>query len=254
MFSHKNGKYFSSDRQYIYYKSIGDEQSYPLIFLHGGLQNIKTFNQLLKFIAIDLYRIIGIDTNGYGRSTLNGQLTYQSIQKDVESILAHLGITQCSVIGHSDGGVVALRLALSEKIKTDKVVAIGAHWKADSDEQTIDFYQSLTAEKWQSAFPDEVKYYMQLNPAPDLSKLLHEAVSLWTDASDTGYPAHAVAQITCPTLIVRGDDDFMVSREHNVELARLIRQSHFLNLPFAGHSVHIDNAPVVGSLINTFLA
>ncbi|MFB9055917.1 alpha/beta fold hydrolase [Mariniflexile ostreae] len=44
--------------------------------------------------------------------------------------------------------------------------------------------------------------------------------------------------ITCPTLIVRGDKDFLVEKRHTLELSERINDSNLANIPFCGHYVN----------------
>jgi pimeloyl-ACP methyl ester carboxylesterase len=52
------------------------------------------------------------------------KLTYERIQKDVEGLLQQLGITKLTVMGFSDGGIVAYRLAASGNLDVEKLVTM----------------------------------------------------------------------------------------------------------------------------------
>ncbi|MDC9589946.1 alpha/beta hydrolase [Xenorhabdus sp. XENO-10] len=108
-FNHQDGRYLEMDGAHIYYEIQGNANGYPLIFLHGGLSHIETFNHLLSDLG-NTYQLIGIDSRGQGKSTLGQKiLSYKCLQQDVEAIVRHLRLGKCSIIGHSDGGIVALR-------------------------------------------------------------------------------------------------------------------------------------------------
>ena len=59
--------------------------------------------------------------------------------------------------------------------------------------------------------------------------------------------------ISCPLLIVRGDDDHLVSREAVVELSGLVKRSTLLNIPFAGHVAFEDQKEIFAIILNEFL-
>lgn len=254
MFDHKKGALLTQSGNQIYFESTGDETGKAVVFLHGGMQSIASFNPLLNCLPSSGLRYIGIDTRGHGRSTLNGTLTYDDIQTDAEAVLKHLNVDECIIIGHSDGGTAALRMALSGVVKVSKVVCIGSQWNMEADDPALEIYDTLTAEAWQAQFPENVAEYEALNPAPDLNHLISELVSLWTDMSEKGYPGNDIDNLSVPLLIIRGDDDFLMSREHAFALAERVESAVLFNLPFAGHTIHEECPAVTGDIITQFLA
>ena len=70
----------------------------------------------------------------------------------------------------------------------------------------------------------------------------------------TGYPNEAVKEIDSDTLLVRGDNDFLVSLESLNELKEHIENSSLLNVPFAEHLVHEEQPLIVETVIKQFLA
>src|SRR6476620_10807921 len=115
-FEHHSGEYITIDDAEIYYEILGPEAALVLLVLHGGLGNIEDFNDVIsKFI--DKFKIIGIDSRGHGKSTLGShELTYELLQKEVEIILHHLNITKLTILGFSNGGIIAYRLASLSKL------------------------------------------------------------------------------------------------------------------------------------------
>ena len=186
-FNHKDGKYFINDDARIYYEIKGNESGYPIVFLHGGMLNIESFNGLLGFFPEE-YKCIGIDSRGHGKSTFGKELSYELLQKDVEMLMEHLNVEKYSVVGHSDGGTVALRLAALNPEKIESLITIGAQWYLSDDDPAREIYKNLTPEGWISRFPDNVKVYEALNETPRFSQLLTEIVKMWLDTSGSGYP------------------------------------------------------------------
>lgn len=95
---------------------------------------------------------------------------------------------------------------------------------------------------------------MRWNPEPDFDRFTEAVVAMWLDRTPSGYPGDAVAKIACPTLVVRGDDDHLVSRQDAVTLAERVENATLFNLPFAGHAAHQDRADLFASVLNRFLA
>jgi pimeloyl-ACP methyl ester carboxylesterase len=253
MFEHKSNSFINIDSAKIYYETLGDPQKQPLVLLHGGFGNIEDFNDILPLLEKE-YRIIGIDSRGQGKSTLGVEkLSYARIEKDVETIIHRLKLENPVILGFSDGGIAALRLAASKNVVIDKLIVIGTEWHSKSLEESKGFLSAITAESWKNKFPETYEAYQRLNLEPDFDKLTSAMVQMWTDESTTGFPNERVQQITCSTLIVRGDNDHLVSRQSAFELAEIINKSHLANIPFCSHEVIAEKPKMIADIINSFL-
>lgn len=253
VFNHQDGQHLQIEGARIYYEQQGKQDGPALVLLHGGLGDVETFSTLTPHLG-KTYRLIGIDSRGQGRSTLGTlPMTYRRIQHDVEAVIRHLGLVNVNVIGHSDGGIAALRLAVSKNIQIDKLVTIGAHWALRADDPTREIYAGITAADWREMYPDSVYRYQTQNPEPDFEKLVHAVRQLWLDSSLDGYPGETVRDISASLLVVRGDEDRLVSRAHTVELADRVQDARLLNIPFANHSAHEDRPEWLLPVLNAFL-
>jgi pimeloyl-ACP methyl ester carboxylesterase len=253
-FNHTSGKYFDMEDASIYYEETGSKSGSVLLMLHGGFGTLEDFNSMISGLS-DEFRIIGIDSRGQGKSTLGNQkLTYQRMQFDIEALLDFLNINSISIIGFSDGGIVAYRMAISSTVKIEKIIAIDARWNLADLEATKEIYSKINAESWKEKFPDSYNTYQKLNPEKDFNILTSALKEMWLDAGETsGYPNEKVNKIKCPTLIIRGDDDHLFSRKSATELADSIKGATFLNIPFAGHESFKDQSEVVKIVVNEFL-
>ncbi|MBA4185932.1 MAG: alpha/beta hydrolase [Acidobacteria bacterium] len=251
-FDHNSGKNIEIDGAKIYYEAVSSENSPVLLVLHGGFGNLEDFNTILPDLDKD-FRVIGIDSRGQGKSTLGGQeLTYQRIQKDVERVLEHLNIVTVSVIGFSDGGIAAYRLASLTSLHIEKLVTIGSRWHLKNTEPTREMFLKVTGESWRKKFPATYDAYQKLNPEPDFDLLAESLIKMWLDEKSSGYPNEAVKNISCPLLIVRGDDDHLISRETVFELSAIVKGSRLLNIPFAGHAAFEEQKEIFMISLNEF--
>lgn len=238
----------------IYYEMAGNPSGPSLVFLHGGLGNITDFNSVLDSFLAD-FRCIGIDFRGHGKSTIgSAKLTYQQHQTDVETVLAHAGIDSCSLLGFSDGGTTAYRIAIKNPLKIKAIATIGAKYRCDASDPVFPLLQGMTSEKWEQRFPESVAYYHSTNPAPDFDALVNAVVSLWTDPGDSGYPGDAIEQIVAPALILRGDRDHLFTLKAAVDLLGHLKGANFFNIPFAGHEAHRESGPCFSMVVQDFLA
>ncbi len=251
-FDHHSGEHLEIDGAKIYYEVTGNENSPALLVLHGGFGNLEDFNIILPELEKD-FRVIGIDSRGQGRSTLGEKPpTYEQIQKDVERVLEHLDIVTVSVIGFSDGGIVAYRLASLTSLNVEKLITIGSRWHLKNTELTREIFLKVTGESWRKKFPATYDAYQKLNPEPDFDSLAESLVKMWLDKNSSGYPNEAVKNISCPLLIVRGDDDHLISKETVFELSEIVKGSRLLNIPFAGHAAFEEQKEIFMISLNEF--
>ena len=84
-----------------------------VVCIHGAFL-ADAFRPLLSERRLtDRYRVVSYHRRGYGASDpADGPLTLAEQAADCRRVLTHLGVDRAHVVGHSFGGVVALRLAL----------------------------------------------------------------------------------------------------------------------------------------------
>ncbi|QIG06703.1 alpha/beta hydrolase [Proteus sp. ZN5] len=251
-FDHQQGKSFLIDNAEIYIETLGDPKNYPVILLHGGMGNLTSFNPLVDYLKS--YYLIAIDSRGHGKSTLGDiSLTYQQLQSDVETVIKAFEFKKCALIGHSDGGIVALRLAAKNISTINKVITIGASWQLTDDDPAKEIYQKITSEYWRHNFPQECEYYQNINSKPDFEHLFNQVQMMWLDQSTTGYPNEKIKDIHYPVLVCRGDNDMLVSLSHSPEIVNNIESASLLNVPFTSHVVHEEKPQWLANIFNDFL-
>lgn len=245
LFTHASGQYLVKDDARIYYETAGNPNGFPLLLLHGGLGNLTDFNSIISPL-IPHFQLIALDFRGHGKSTLgNRPLTYQVYQDDVEALLAYLNIIQYAVIGFSDGGVTAYRLASSktspQASKVKAMVAIAAHPIISPSDFIFPLLNDMTSQKWRTKFPEPVSYYERVNAEPDFDGLVQQVVTLWTGHKTSQYPGKAIKHIQAPTLLVRGELDPLFSHQLMEDIQHIIKGAQIHTIEGAGHEAHQDN-------------
>ena len=104
-----------------------------LVFLHEGLGCIEMWRDFPQRLC-DATRCSGLvyDRTGYGRSSpwpSDPGARYMEIEADevLPRLLEVQGITDCVLVGHSDGGTIALNYAASDPEALRAVVTLAAH-------------------------------------------------------------------------------------------------------------------------------
>ena len=252
-FNHQSGKYLEIDGAKIYYEVIGNNAAPVLLFLHGGLGNIEEFNSIISALS-DEYMIIGIDNRGHGKSTLGIQmLTYELLQKEVEKVLEHLNIDTLTIVGFSNGGTIAYRLAAFTNLKINKLITIGSPWNTKHIEHLMDAYSRLTSDIWKEQCSSDYESYQKLNPEPNFDKTFKQVINLALDTSDKGRPNERIKNITCSLLIVRGENDPVVSNSDIIELFEMVEDAEIFTIPSAGHEAMKDQPILFAEKLKKFL-
>ncbi|MBA2368771.1 MAG: alpha/beta hydrolase [Candidatus Protochlamydia sp.] len=252
-FDHISGKYITIDQSQIYYETIGDEKNPVIVLLHGALGNIEDFNTIISHLP-NKYRIIGIDSRGHGKSTLGSKaLTYELLQNDIEIILKELKIKEPIIIGFSNGGTVAYRLAALTNVKINKIITIGAPWHTKHLEHLMQAYATLTGDIWKKHSPTHYESYKRLNPKPEFNSFFRQCVKMAIDKTSSGRPNEAVKNISCPLLILRGENDPIVTNSDIMELSNYVKNALIINIPSAGHEVFRQHSRIFIEHVNKFL-
>lgn len=247
------GKFVSVGDTNLFVSEAGNPKGRVIVLLHGGLQSRLDFIPLATHLSED-YRLIAIDTRGHGRSGIGtAPLTYRQLQDDFTVVLTAMGLQKSGIIGHSDGGIVALRLAASRAVQPEFVIAVGAHWVLPENDPARQIYQTITLEKWRAMFGSQISVYNMENPDPDFGKLFTAATQMWLGCDEDAYPGASVKNIRCPLLVVHGDDDMLVSRQQAFDLTEQVKGARLLNLPFAKHTLLEDMPESVLPFLQDFI-
>ncbi len=95
----------------------------PLLFLHGGGVDALTYQKSLELLSKN-YQVIAPDLPCFGGSSVPKELWGFSEFSDFFSkFISHLKLKEITLVGHSFGGGIALRLALKSK-KVSKLILV----------------------------------------------------------------------------------------------------------------------------------
>ena len=106
------------------------------VLLHGKNFCAATWEDTITVLAEAGYRVIAPDQIGFCKSTkpAHHQYTFQELAVNTHALLASLGITRVTVIGHSTGGMLGIRYALMFPEEVEKLVPVDPigleDWKA----------------------------------------------------------------------------------------------------------------------------
>lgn len=98
-----------------------------LIFLHGWRSESSVWFKLLENDKFKDFRIYLIDLPGYGKSqTPKTNFNLENYAETVIKFIEKLNLNKPSIVGHSFGGAVSIKLASLSGNSIDKLILIGA--------------------------------------------------------------------------------------------------------------------------------
>ena len=127
-----------------------------LILLHGLGTSSETWGATIKALA-DRFTVLAPDLAGHGRSSgapLRGSI--EPLVKALDDLCAALGLETAAVVGHSLGGLVAIRFALSHPDRVTHLVLVDA-----------------------GGIGEEIAWLLRLAAIPLLGKLVFGPSRLW---------------------------------------------------------------------------
>jgi pimeloyl-ACP methyl ester carboxylesterase len=245
---------------HIYYEVHGSHDGIPLVLLHGGGSTIDSnFGRVLPFLASNR-RVIALEEQGHGRTSDRDQpLTFERSADDVAGLLRHLKVSQADLFGFSNGGTVALQVAIRHPRLVRKLVfASSLTEREGAQPQVWEFIKQADITNMPQALKDA---FLAVNPDPQKLKTMHDKDAARM-AAFKDVPAAAVRGVRAPTLVITGDRD-VARLEHAIELSRLFPDARLLVLP-SGHGDYLaeassaptdtDYAEITTRLVERFLS
>ena len=106
----------------IYYEIHGEGR--PLILLHGNGEDHRIFDEAVDILSAN-FACCTPDSRGHGSSAAADRLSYTDMAEDMTALMEHLDMRDAVFCGFSDGGIVGLLAAQSERIS--ELVVCGAN-------------------------------------------------------------------------------------------------------------------------------
>lgn len=236
----------------LYYESHGDPMpgTVPLVLIHGGGSTIETnWAAILPHLTVTR-QVLAVELQGHGHTPSTGRpYNFENSAGDVAALLHRLGIERVDVLGFSNGGNVAMRLAMRHPHLVRRQLVASAFYQRDG---MIDgFWEGMIAADIASMPEPYLAADRAINPDPahqqqlfDLDSTQMRDFTDWTDADLT--------TMTAPTLYINGTHD-VVRVEHAVEMARLTPNAQLLVLP-TGHGQYLGETLSSGGDLSTMHA
>ena len=211
---------------------------FPLILLHGNGEDCGYFVHQMEPFAKH-FRVIAIDTRGHGQ-TPRGEASF-SIRQFAEDLLDFMNLHQIEkahILGFSDGGNIAMVIALMRPERVEKLILNGANLNASGVKRKVQI-------------PIEIGYRIAKLFATKSPAARKNAEMLGLMVNDPNVKAEELSCIQNPTLVIAGEKD-MIKDSHTRLIAKSIPGAMLSIIP-GNHFIANKNPDTFNEVVLRFL-
>jgi pimeloyl-ACP methyl ester carboxylesterase len=220
----------------------------PVVLLHGGLGSSDDLAPQGEALAAH-HRVVAFDRRGHGRTAdRTDPFSYASMADETVAVLESVVGGPAHLVGWSDGGIVALHVAIARPDLVRSLVPIGANFHRDGllpeffDVSEDDPVIGMLAAAYAQRSPDGADHW---------AEVLAKSLDLWR--REPNLTVDDLARITAPVLVLVGDDE-PISLAHTCALYESVTNGQLAVVPGTSHLVPLEKADLVNRLIADFLA
>jgi pimeloyl-ACP methyl ester carboxylesterase len=252
----------------------------PVVFVHGLSGSWPNWLENMPALAAER-RVIALDLPGFGHSPMpRGEISMSGYARLLDLLLGELGIDAAAVVGNSMGGFISAELAIAFPRRVERLVLVSAAGISTSSARTRRAVALSTRigriaaiyTAWLASKSDLVTSRPRLREATLGTVARHPsrlpAALAAEQLRGTGTPGFLPAfkalseydvserlpEIACPTLIVWGDSDRLISVRDADTFARLIPNSRKVIFKDTGHVAMLEHPAAFNALLKDFLA
>jgi pimeloyl-ACP methyl ester carboxylesterase len=218
-----------------------------VVLLHGGMSSSAS---LLRSIGPSLQKrhpVAAFDRRGHGRTAdTDDPFSYDAMATETIAFLRYLK-RRVHLVGHSDGGNIALLVAMRAPELLRRVVVIGAnyHFKGlmpmtsfDTDSEEF----AAWAERYGENSPDGTEH----------ARVVEEKTRIMTFSQPT-LKLRDLETITVPVLVMAGDDD-VATLSHTCAMYEAIPAAELAIVPGTSHMLLKERTKECVRIIDHFLS
>lgn len=247
------------------YKLEGE--GHTVVLIHGLFGNLDNLGLLARDLKHD-HQVLSIDLRNHGQSFHSSEHNYALMARDVDQLLTKLSITQATVIGHSMGGKVAMKLADLAPETVQQLVILDmapVAYIVHRHQQVLDGLDAVLEQKPSSR--SEVMTLLAQHIDEEgvrqfLGKSLvnQDSVMTWrfnVPAIKANYwnilGWEPIASNSTPTLFIKGADSNYLMAEHQPAIQQQFSRAKAHVIANTGHWLHAEKPAEVLRAIRKFI-
>lgn len=203
----------------LYHEVYGElDSSPPLLLIPGAFMATDSMTAWAQAFSTDR-TVIVFDQQGHGRTPDTSRLmSYERFADDAAALLAALDVERADVMGYSQGGGVALQLAIRHRTRVTKLVVLSATFRKDGWYPSVfDAIADLDSETF-AGTPVEAAFTAHTPDRAAFDAYLEKMKAL--NINDQNISDEQMRSISAKTMIIVGDADG-VRPEHALEMFTL---------------------------------
>ncbi len=282
-FPDKSGHAIRPDGLRLYYEVFGDGPKTLVLVPNNPISHSRMWKGQIPYLARH-FRVVAYDGLGNGMSdhpTASTRWTWSHMADECLTVMDATETAAAILVGLCDGVWATVQLAASEPQRVLGIVAIApgvplltpplpARAAALADyEKVLDSYEGW-AKNNRNYIAGNFRGFMEfwfgeMFPEPHSTKQIEDTVAYALDgrvetflmdeteavADNADEVAALLGQVTCPIVVVQGDDDHCQPFERGVRAAELTGARHVV-LPGSGHIPNARRPVKVNQLISEF--
>lgn len=256
----------------LHYVDWGDNGNPPMVLLHGGLAHAHWWDFVAPLLT-DRYRVLALDLRGHGDSDWDAGADYgiEAHASDVSRFLRSLELEEVTLVGHSFGGQVAVKVAAASERPLAALVVIDSTTRIG--ERAARFMESLRKlpQPVYRSFAEAVRRFRLLpidhQTSPEvLRHMARHAVrrrddGTWTFKFDRRAMVNTqpsdltgdLRALRCPLLVVRGAESRLIPASVLEHFAEAAPHAKCIAIAGAHHHVMLDQPRALATVMREFL-
>ncbi|CAM3721445.1 alpha/beta fold hydrolase [Deinococcus frigens] len=226
----------------MHYRVTGEGS--PIVLVHGLSGSGRWWRRNLKGLS-QRHRVYSLDLSGYGTARRQRALSVRECAALIASWLDAEDLRDITLIGHSMGGHICIRVAARHPQRIANLVLVCASGllKANAYRTALNLPRALITGR------------KRFVPRILTDALLAGPLNLWRNASDLLKDSvqDCLPLITSRTLVVWGERDALVPLPLGEMLARSITGAQLKVIPHAGHVVMVDAPEAFNAAVLEFV-
>jgi pimeloyl-ACP methyl ester carboxylesterase len=232
----------------IFYETFGDDPSTslrtdqtPVLLIHGSTSDGPTDWSDIAPLLAKHYKVLVPDCRGHGHSNNpNKSYSFKELADDAATFIRAVGYERAHVIGHSNGGNVALVILMEHPDVVQTCVPQAAN--AFVTEYLIEREPVLfDPDRVERENPDWMNEIIALNGEVNGKEYWRELLLLTMREiiSEPNYKPEDLAKVMRPTLVIMGADDTVNAPDKHAQyIAENIPNAELWIPENTGHAVH----------------